>query len=101
MRSRDWNKRIVFLRMSVLITPLPDGDALIMTMTLTVFLRYVQVITTETEGSHIVLFWKARKEKIFLDQLFEVREQLLELGLGENHVSGENFSSFFNFHFTC
>lgn len=72
--------------MSVLITPLPDGDALIMTKTLTVFLRYVQLITISSEtryeeGSHIVLFWDARKEKIYAgDQLFEVRKQLLELG---------------------
>ena len=70
--------------MSVLVTPLPHGDALIMTKTLTIYLRYVQLltITSETRNSHIVVYWKEKKENIYIDQLLEVREQLLELGLG-------------------
>lgn len=72
--------------MSVLIIPLDGGDAIIMTQTLTTFLRHVEVIVVLSgdrmeDRSRIVLFTSKDKETIYNDQLFEVRERLLDLNL--------------------
>jgi len=72
--------------MSVLIIPLDGGDAIIMTQTLTTFLRHVEVIVVLSgdrfeDRSRIVLFTSKGKETIYNDQLFEVRERLLDLNL--------------------
>jgi hypothetical protein len=71
--------------MSVLIIPLDGGDAIIMTQTLTTFLRHVEVIIASgdriEDRSRIVLFTSKDKETIYNDQLCEVRERLLDLNL--------------------
>lgn len=78
--------------MSVLIIPLDGGDAIIMTQTLTTFLRHVEVIIASgdriEDRSRIVLFTSKDKETIYNDQLCEVRERLLgsESSLQERFV---------------
>lgn len=79
--------------MSVLITPLPGGDALIMTRKLTVFLRHVRVIRrSETVRTELVAVVDKAKYTFSFDddQLDNVCEQLFKMDLVYSTQSGKN-----------